>query len=331
MMKIVWALLFFSDFCGAYDQKPEFHITPPNGHWLNDPNGPIYFEGKYHLFYQYNPFGSDWGNMSWGHVTSSDLIHWKQLDVALWNDKAYDIGGVFSGSAFFDATYMTNESTPAILYTCVDANNVELQCLAYVNVTGDLNSDLPLWEKSASNPVIGETPSSWDKDNFRDPALFLSDSGDVFLIAAASVEGQGVVVAYVAKDSSLEAWEYAGVTWNSHDSPISFHTWMVECPDIFPVMSSSKGSKDSIVYPLTSHDLFVLKYSVMETRQEFYEVGLMNLVNGVPLFKTTSTELKLYDYGPNNSFYASKTFWDPVHQQRLLWGWSPEQVRRNGV
>lgn len=74
------------------------HLRAP-GNWLNDPNGFIYYKGKYHLFYQYFPYAPEWGTMHWGHGVSEDLVHWEHLDIALFPSKRYDENGVFSGSA----------------------------------------------------------------------------------------------------------------------------------------------------------------------------------------------------------------------------------------
>ena len=76
--------------------RPRYHFLPEKN-WMNDPNGLIQFKGEYHLFFQYNPFGATWGNMSWGHARTKDLVHWERLPVALFPDMPYDRAGVFSG------------------------------------------------------------------------------------------------------------------------------------------------------------------------------------------------------------------------------------------
>jgi levanase len=143
--------------------RPQFHFTPARN-WMNDPNGPIFFNGRYHLFYQYNPSGSQWGNISWGHAVSKDLVHWTELPVAIPQD-ANEF--VFSGSVVYDKTNSSGLGTAAnpplvAVYTSAfKSTGIQAQSLAY-SVDGGLT-----WTKYAGNPVL-----NLNSTNFRDPHVF---------------------------------------------------------------------------------------------------------------------------------------------------------------
>jgi len=140
-----------------YDEKyrPQFHFTPRKG-WTNDPNGLVYYEGEYHLFFQHNPFDVKWGNMTWGHAVSPDMVHWRQVENALLPDR---MGTMFSGSAVVDeentAGFQQGADKPIVLiYTAAGDTSPEskgqpfTQCIAYSTDRGRT------FTKYAGNPVV---------------------------------------------------------------------------------------------------------------------------------------------------------------------------------
>ena len=159
--------------------RPLSHFTPKIG-WHNDPNGLIKYNGTYHMFFQYNPCGTEWGNMHWGHATSKDLIHWEEQDIALYPD---DTGTMYSGSAIEDTKNVTGlgdgKTAPMLLfYTAAGDRNLlangkkRTQCLAY-SLDGGLT-----FEKYANNPVVPHIES-----HNRDPKVVWVDELDAFLLA----------------------------------------------------------------------------------------------------------------------------------------------------
>ena len=318
LLRILTYLALVISIYGEIDiYRPQYHLTPPIGHWMNDPNGPFYDEvsGMYHLFYQYNPSGYNWGNMSWAHVVSPDMLTWTELPVALLPDQDYDKNGVFSGSVFVE------EGVPIIYYTCVNGQDEQLQCQA-----NPLDDKLYInWTKDERNPIISGPPVGGNKE-FRDPFVFVdatTEESKVIAIVAAQQYEYGTVAKYERKGGD---WEYIGSLWSTLQSPNTDAASenMVECPDFFPLQgniysgtSNSDGGEE---------DLYVLKYSLMNTRRDYYEMGSYHDGAFIP-----DGRVGIVDNGPKFSYYASKTFYDSSNDgRRILWGWSPETDHNTG-
>lgn len=198
--------------------RPRFHFTPEKN-WMNDPNGMVYYDGEYHLFYQYNPFGDKWGHMSWGHAVSRDLVHWEHLPLALAEE-----GGImiFSGSAVVDwnntSGFGAGGKPPMVaVYTGhYTEKPLQNQHLAYSNDRGRT------WTKYEGNPVI-----DIGAKDFRDPKVMWHEgSGQWIMTVSLPIERK--VRFYGSPD--LKQW-----TELSDFGPAGSVTGIWECPDLFPL------------------------------------------------------------------------------------------------
>ena len=205
--------------------RPSYHFTPLYV-WMNDPNGMVYKDGEYHLYFQYNPYGSKWGNMHWGHAVSRDLIHWEHLDPAIARDP---VGHIFSGSSVVDKKNTAGFGKDAIIaiYTNNSVNHDEVQCIAYSNDNGRT------FTKYEGNPVL--TPFDGLKD-FRDPKVFWYEKDKCwFMIVSADKETR------FYKSKNLKKWDYV----SAFGKGLGQQPCQYECPDFFqlPVNGDEKNKK----------------------------------------------------------------------------------------
>ncbi|MET7429831.1 GH32 C-terminal domain-containing protein [Streptomyces flaveolus] len=211
--------------------RPQFHFTPQKN-WMNDPNGLVYYKGEYHLFYQYNPNGNSWGDMSWGHAVSTDLVHWKDLPLALpYDDKEM----VFSGSAVVDRNNTTGfgtKSNPpmvAIYTSAYKDTGKQAQSLAYSLDRGRT------WTKYQGNPVL-----DIGSKEFRDPKVQWYEPTKSWLMTV-SLSTEHKVRFYSSKN--LKDWEPL-----SEFGPAGATGGVWECPDLFPL--AVDGDKDHVKWVL---------------------------------------------------------------------------------
>ncbi|MGI5195798.1 GH32 C-terminal domain-containing protein [Streptomyces sp. CA-288835] len=211
--------------------RPQFHFTPKKN-WMNDPNGLVYYKGEYHLFYQYNPNGNSWGDMSWGHAVSKDLVHWEELPLALSHD---DEEMVFSGSAVVDwnntTGFGTKKNPPmvAIYTSAYKEGGKQAQSLAYSTDRGRT------WTKYQGNPVI-----DIGSNNFRDPKVQWHAPTKSWLMTV-SLSAEHKVRFYSSKN--LKDWEL-----QSEFGPAGATGGVWECPDLFPL--AVDGDPDNIKWVL---------------------------------------------------------------------------------
>jgi fructan beta-fructosidase len=275
--------------------RPQIHFTPEKN-WVNDPNGMVFYKGTYHLFFQHSPDATVWSNMSWGHATSKDLVHWDRKPIAIYPDS---LGFIFSGSAVVDKNNTSglgkNGIIPLVaMYTSHDmvkekegAIDVETQSLAYSLDEGKT------WVKYANNPVL-KNPGIRD---FRDPKIIWHASSKKWI---ASIAAQDKISFYTS--SNLLNW----VKLSDFGKTEGAHGGVWECPDLFPIEFNNKT----------------------------YWVLLVNLNPGGPnggsatqyfvgefdgkVFKSNSKLTKWADYGPDE--YAGVT-WSNTEKRRILIGW----------
>lgn len=190
--------------------RPIYHHTPLYG-WMNDPNGMFYKDGVWHLYYQYNPYGSQWENMTWGHSTSKDLIHWEAQPLAI---EADWLGSIFSGSC------VTNGNEVVAFYT--SAGHHQTQSMAVSKDGGRT------FKKYSGNPIL----TTSDIPDFRDPKAFWNEDAKMWNLILAA--GQEMRI-YSSKD--LKAWKYE----SSFGKEYGNHSGVWECPDLFKMEELKNG------------------------------------------------------------------------------------------
>ncbi|KAL0382289.1 UNVERIFIED_CONTAM: Beta-fructofuranosidase, soluble isoenzyme I [Sesamum calycinum] len=286
-------------------QRTAYHFQPEKN-WMN---GPLFYKGWYHLFYQYNQESAVWGNITWGHAVSRDLIHWLHLPCAMLPDQWYDINGVWTGSAtiLLDGRIM-------MLYTGGTHDLEQVQCLAY---PANLSDPLLLeWVKYPNNPVIVPPPGIGHED-FRDPTTaWRSPDGDKWRVTIGSkVNKIGISLVYETADF----FKYELLDGYLHEVP---GTGMWECIDLYPIsLREANGLDTSANGPDIKH---VMKASLFDDGNDYYALGTYDPIKN----KWTPDDPELdvgiglrYDYG---KYYASKTFYDQNKKRRILWGWIKE-------
>ncbi|MCD8042894.1 MAG: GH32 C-terminal domain-containing protein [Tannerellaceae bacterium] len=199
--------------------RPVYHHSPEYG-WMNDPNGMVYLDGEYHLFYQWNPYGSKWGNMHWGHAVSKDLVHWEHQGMAIRPD---ELGTVFSGNSIIDVHNVAGFGHNAMIAFYTSAGENQTQSIAYSTDKGRT------FHKYEKNPVV-----SADIPDFRDPNVFYHEPTEKWIMVIAA--GQEV---QLFSSKNLLDWEYE----SSFGEGYGNHGGVWECPDLLELPVEGEPGK----------------------------------------------------------------------------------------
>ncbi len=285
---------------GNYQEqfRPQFHFSPKKK-WMNDPNGLVYNDGVYHLFYQYYPEDIVWGPMHWGHAISKDLITWKHKSIALYPD---ELGDIFSGSVVLDVTNSSGlgsiEKPPLVAiftYHLMQGENAgridyQTQGIAFSLDNGDT------WKKYDGNPVIGNT----DIKDFRDPKVFWHDESNQWILSL--VAGNH---AKFYRSDNLKNWTHL----SDFGKEVGAHGGVWECPDLFKLKVED-----------TNEEKWVLLISI--------NPGAPNGGSGTQYFVgnfdgerfiAEHDDIKWVDVGTDN--YAGITYNNTPNDKRIFIGW----------
>ncbi|MCR8558846.1 glycoside hydrolase family 32 protein [Mucilaginibacter sp. BJC16-A38] len=285
--------------------RPQIHFSPQR-HWINDPNGMVFYKGTYHLFFQYYPDGTTWGPMHWGHAVSQDLMHWKELPIALYPDS---LGYIFSGSAVADSNntsgFGNKEKMPLVaIFTNHDPvgekegkNDFQNQSLAY-----SLDNGFS-WTKYSKNPVL-RNPGIRD---FRDPKVIWYAMEKKWVMTLATKDR---ITFYSSPD--LKSWKKE----SEFGEKLGAHGGVWECPDLFPMKLNGKTYWTLIVN--------VNPGGPNGGSATQYFIGHFD---GNKFTQIDST-IKWLDYGPDE--YAGVT-WSNTGARRIFLGWMSNWEYANQV
>jgi len=315
------AFLFFSLLVGCFPSKqneltaynelyrPRYHFSPAKN-WINDPNGLVYLQGEYHLFYQYNPFGTTWGHMSWGHAVSTDLLHWKHLPVAIEeyaNPATQDSTMIFSGTVVVDHANSAGFGVDAMI--AIYTSNVhksgqgiaQHQSLAYSTDKGRT------WTRYANNPIL-----DIQRKDFRDPKVFWHDPAKKWVMALVVPD---LFKVQFYESSNLLQWKLSGEFTGAGDT-----TRVWECPDLYQVKVDG-----------TNEMKWVLSLSGAHPQGSKF-VGMQYFVgdfDGSTFRKDNDNKHQFLDFGKD--FYAGIVFNNLPDKRTIMMGWLNNWTYANQV
>ena len=282
--------------------RPQLHFSPKKG-WMNDPNGMVYYNGKYHLFYQHYPDSTVWGPMHWGHAVSPDLVHWEEQPIALYPDA---IGTIFSGSAVIDRDNTAGFGANAMIAIYTSHNHAMAKERFFKAQTQSIAYSLDegrTWTKYNGNPVL---PNPGIRD-FRDPKVMWYEPAKQWIMTLATKDH---ITFYSSPD--LKSWKEE----SKFGQDLGAHGGVWECPDLIP-------------FEVDGRQVWVLIVNL--------NPGAPNGGSGTQyftgsfdgsVFTPDDTDTKWLDYGPDD--YAGIT-WSNTGDEKLFIGWMSNWVYANIV
>lgn len=275
--------------------RPLYHFTPLYG-WMNDPNGMVYKDGEYHLFYQYNPYGSKWGNMNWGHAISKDLVSWEHRPVAIDPDA---LGTIFSGSAVVDHNNTAGFGAGAIVAIYTQNSDRQMQSIAYCTDNGRS------FTKYENNPVLTS-----EARDFRDPKVFWYEGTKRWImILAVGQEMQ------LFSSPNLKEWTFE----SSFGKGQGAHGNVWECPDLFELPVEGTDEKKWVL-------LCSLGDGPFGDSATQYFVGTFN---GKEFVNESPSKTKWMDWGKDH--YATVSWSDAPDGRRIALAWMSNWQYANDV
>ena len=275
--------------------RPTYHFSPLYG-WMNDPNGMVYKDGEYHLFYQYNPYGSKWGNMNWGHAISKDLVNWEHRPVAIAPDA---FGTIFSGSAVIDHHNTAGFGAGAIVAIYTQNGDRQVQSIAYSTDNGRT------FTKYENNPVLVS-----EARDFRDPKVFWYEGAKRWIMVLAV--GQEM---QFFSSPNLKDWTFESSFGKGHGA----HGNVWECPDLFELPVEGTNEKKWVL-------LCSLGDGPFGDSATQYFVGSFN---GKEFVNESPSKTKWMDWGKDH--YATVTWSDAPDNRRIAIAWMSNWQYANDV
>lgn len=281
--------------------KPLYHISAVQ-HWMNEPHAPMYYNGKYHLFYQFNPFGPYWQQIHWGHWVSDDMVVWRNVKEAI-SPEANSVApdGIWSGGAAYMA-----DGTPVLMFTAGDdsrrLNRISNQNIGIAYPKDLTDPNLTEWVMG-ENLIVAQKPGQGVAGEFRDSHIWKENDTWYMVIAASSSKYRsGDVLIYTTKDGDLQNWEYKGSVyeWNA---PVETFGTSWELPVLLPIKYADGSFSGKYYYSISPAPAGRADNSV------FYWIG--DFDKETCRFTPDHEEPKLIDFG-SNVFTGPSAFIDPV-------------------